>query len=48
MARRPGVRAADVDWAPGPGLSLITMVGGLLLAGLVGRRLLSRHPLPQP
>ncbi|MFD8328546.1 hypothetical protein [Streptomyces lydicus] len=43
-----GVRAADVDWASGPGLSLITMVGGLLLAGLVGRRLLSRHPLPRP
>ncbi|MFH8681700.1 hypothetical protein [Streptomyces lydicus] len=43
-----GGRAADVDWASGPGLSLITMVGGLLLAGLVGRRLLSRHPLPRP
>ncbi|MFI1620328.1 hypothetical protein ACH4VT_25695 [Streptomyces lydicus] len=43
-----GVHAADVDRAPGPGLSPITMVGGLLLAGLVGRRVLSRHPLTQP
>ncbi|MFG2140093.1 hypothetical protein [Streptomyces sp. NPDC048650] len=43
-----GVRAADVDWTSGPGLSLITMVGGLLLAGVTGRRLASRRPALRP
>ncbi|MFJ9850667.1 hypothetical protein [Streptomyces sp. NPDC101150] len=38
-----GVRAAEVHWMSGPGLSLITLLGGLLLAGVAGRRLLSRR-----
>ncbi|MFJ5033474.1 hypothetical protein ACIQB5_36615 [Streptomyces sp. NPDC088560] len=40
MAVVLAVRAAHVDWASGPGLSLIVMVGGLLLAGASGRLLL--------
>jgi hypothetical protein len=43
-----GVRASEVDWTSGPGLSLIAMVGGLFLAGVIGRRFLSRSPMPQP
>ncbi|ARF59095.1 hypothetical protein [Streptomyces gilvosporeus] len=38
-----GAHASTVHWSSGPGLSLITMVGGLLLAGGVGRLLLSRQ-----
>ncbi|WP_329560926.1 hypothetical protein [Kitasatospora sp. NBC_01266] len=39
-----GVRGAQVRWASGPGLSLVTLVGGLLVAGLVGQLLLARRP----
>lgn len=39
-----GARAAQVHWASGPGLSLTALVAGLLVAGLTGRRLLSRAP----
>ncbi|MFF4606242.1 hypothetical protein ACFY12_26335 [Streptomyces sp. NPDC001339] len=35
------VRASDVDWTSGPGLALIGMVSGLLVAGVTGWRLLS-------
>ncbi|MFG2194480.1 hypothetical protein [Streptomyces sp. NPDC048639] len=40
-----GVRAQDVDWASGPGLSLLVMVAGLLVTGATGQRLLSRQPV---
>ncbi|MGW7489614.1 hypothetical protein [Streptomyces sp. NPDC054786] len=37
------VHAIEVNWPSGPGLSLIVLVGGLLLAGLIGRGLLPGH-----
>ncbi|MEV6313722.1 hypothetical protein [Streptomyces sp. NPDC051776] len=43
-----GVRAGDVDWTSGPGLSLTVMVTGLLVTGLTGQRLLTRHSAPRP
>ncbi len=43
-----GVRASEVGWTSGPGLSLIAMVGGLFAAGVIGRWYLSRRPMPQP
>ncbi|WP_438484008.1 hypothetical protein [Streptomyces sp. S186] len=39
-------RAAHVHWASGPGLSLLTMIGGLLVAGVTGRWLLARRTTP--
>lgn len=38
-------RAGDVDWTSGPGLSLVCMVAGLLVAGASGRLLLGRERL---
>ncbi|MFK0168877.1 hypothetical protein ACIQU5_08745 [Streptomyces sp. NPDC090306] len=38
-------RAGDVDWTSGPGLSLVCMVAGLLVAGASGRLLLGRDRL---
>lgn len=43
-----GVHASEVDWTSGPGLSLLTLVSGLLLAGVTGRGLLSRHSTSGP
>ncbi|MFI8287694.1 hypothetical protein ACIGBL_00990 [Streptomyces sp. NPDC085614] len=37
------VHASTVDWASGPGISLIALVGGLLATGVVGRRLGARR-----
>ncbi len=37
-----GARASRVHWASGPGLSLIVLLGGLLVAGVTGRWLLAR------
>lgn len=39
-------RAPHVDWSSGPGLSLVTMVAGLLLAGASRRLLLRSEPTP--
>ncbi|MCZ4121873.1 hypothetical protein [Streptomyces sp. H39-S7] len=38
------VHASDVDWTSGPGLSLSVMIGGLLVTGATGTRLLSGGP----
>ncbi|MEU9117025.1 hypothetical protein AB0D04_36040 [Streptomyces sp. NPDC048483] len=43
-----GARATKVNWTSGPGLSLIILVAGLLLAGTTGRRLLARRATPRP
>ncbi|MET9623776.1 hypothetical protein ABZZ37_23865 [Streptomyces sp. NPDC006464] len=37
------VHASTVDWASGPGVSLIALVGGLLTTGVVGHRLGARR-----
>jgi hypothetical protein len=41
-------RATEVHWGSGPGLSLVAMVAGLLLSGLTGHLLLTRHPATRP
>ncbi|WP_328664572.1 hypothetical protein [Streptomyces sp. NBC_00328] len=41
-------RAAAVDWSSGPALCLVSMVAGLLLAGLSGRVLLARASAVPP
>ncbi|MEU9995922.1 hypothetical protein [Streptomyces sp. NPDC050848] len=33
------VHAPDVRWSSGPGLALVTLLVGLLVTGLTGRRL---------
>ncbi|MEV7415557.1 hypothetical protein [Streptomyces sp. NPDC089919] len=35
--------ASDVDWASGPGCSLVTLIGGLLVAGVAGCRMAPRE-----
>ncbi|WP_328557495.1 hypothetical protein [Streptomyces sp. NBC_00358] len=41
-------RASAVDWTSGPGLCLVSMVAGLLLAGAAGRALLAKASAPRP
>ncbi|MCT4357705.1 hypothetical protein M5362_31875 [Streptomyces sp. Je 1-79] len=40
------VHAPDVDWASGPGLSLVTLLAGLLVTGATGRLLWARATRP--
>ncbi|MFI1197857.1 hypothetical protein ACH4VR_00050 [Streptomyces sp. NPDC020883] len=46
LAVELAARATHVHWISGPGLSLVTMVGGLLVAGVTGRWLLARRTTP--